>query len=565
MEEWTGEDPRFRALVRATEELTAPGAAFETRREEVLGTPVDVFVNRPHSLPQILEESQVHGDADCYVFDDGSRFSFTGLALATADLAARLSNDFGISQGDRVAICAPNSPEWLVTLWAVTSLGGVVVAMNGWWTAPEMRHAIELTRPSLVVVDDRRAERLGGDVVAPVAVIGERFPAVVPGSTVGHPAAVPRPAIAEDDPAILLFTSGTTGRPKAAALSHRSVIGFVMLQGFLGARSAVMAGATPRAGGGPVRLAPFPLFHVSGLGTAVTTVLGAGTTVWPLGRFDPARVVAVSRREHVQVWGGATTHLVRLLDCPDLDDFPTSQILQVGIGGSATSPELVRRVEERFPHLRDTMSTGYGSTETGGLISWAPNWMLRTTPGCVGPPLPTVQVRVTDEQGSPLDSGDPGNIEARSPITMLRYWDNEDADAETVRPGRWIRTGDFGALRHGVLLLATRKRDLIIRGGENIYPPEVENRIEEHPAVVESAVFGVADPTHGEVVKAVVVVEPGSELTEDAIAAFCAETLASYKVPAVVELRADLLPRNPSGKVMKHVLSGAAESGFIQE
>jgi len=148
---------------------------------------------------------------------------------------------------------------------------------------------------------------------------------------------------------------------------------------------------------------------------------------------------------------------------------------------------------------------------------------------------------------------------------MLRYWDNAEADAETVRPGRWIRTGDFGALRHGVLLLATRKRDLIIRGGENIYPPEVENRIEEHPAVVESAVFGRTDPTHGEVVKAVVVVKPESELTEDAIVAFCAETLASYKVPAVVELRTDLLPRNPSGKVMKHVLSNAAESGFVQE
>jgi len=174
-------------------------------------------------------------------------------------------------------------------------------------------------------------------------------------------------------------------------------------------------------------------------------------------------------------------------------------------------------------------------------------------------------VRITDDRGDPVDAGEPGNIEARSPITMLRYWDNEGADAETVRPGRWIRTGDFGALHHGVLFLATRKRDLIIRGGENIYPPEVENRIEEHPDVVESAVFGVTDATHGEAVKAVVVVRAGSTLSEGDVVAFCAETLSSYKVPAVVEVRADLLPRNPSGKIMKHVLADAAESGFVEE
>lgn len=565
MEQRMQEDDRFQALVRATEELTRPGMPYETRLEEVLGVPVEVFAHRPRSLRQVLEGSAGRGDDDCYVFDDGTRLTFADLARATAQVAAHLAGELGVGRGDRVAICAANSPEWLVTLWAVTSLGGVVVAMNGWWTATEMHHAIDLTTPSVVVMDDRRAARLGSQATAPVAVIGQQFPVVVPGAAAPQPAAAPEPPIAEDDAAILLFTSGTTGRPKAATLSHRAVIGFAMLQGFLGARSAHLASATPRAGGGPVRLAPFPLFHVSGLGTAITTVLGAGTSVWPLGRFDPVRVMEVSLRAHVQIWGGASTHIVRLLDCPALDRFPISQILQVGIGGSATSPELIRQVEERFPHLRDTMSTGYGSTETGGLVSWAPNWMLRRAPGCVGPILPTVQVQVTDDRGDPVQTGATGNIEVRSPITMLRYWDNGPANAETVRPGRWVRTGDVGTLDHGVLFLATRRRDLIIRGGENIYPPEVENRIEEHPDVVESAVLGVADRTHGEVVKAVVVTREGSTLTEAAVVEFCAETLSSYKVPSIVEVRTDPLPRNPTGKVMKHVLSGSAESGFVEE
>ena len=376
---------------------------------------------------------------------------------------------------------------------------------------------------------------------------------------------VPLPVspIKEDDPFMLIFTSGTTGRPKAAVLSHRSVIGYLMLQSFLGLRGLAMSGRTPTPP--PVRLAPYPLFHVSGLSATVSTMMGAGTTVWPLGRFDPESVIELTKREGIRVWNGASTHVLRLLGSPAIDTIDPTQIVQVGVGGSATTPALVRRTEQRFPHLANTVSTGYGSTETGGLVSWAPNWMLQEATDCVGPALPTVSIRITDDDGEPVAEGVEGNVEARSPIVMLGYWDNDAANAETMRPGSWIRTGDFGRHEGGLLYLASRKRDLILRGGENIYPFEIENRIDEHPDVVEVSVIGAEHPVLGQEVKAVIVVREGAALDADQIRAWCAQSLAAYKVPALVELRTAPLPRNATGKVMKHLLADESGNIFVEE
>jgi acyl-CoA synthetase (AMP-forming)/AMP-acid ligase II len=287
--------------------------------------------------------------------------------------------------------------------------------------------------------------------------------------------------------------------------------------------------------------------------------------VWPLGRFDPEAVIELTRQERVAVWSGATTHVMRLLDSPAIDTLDPQQIVQIGVGGSATTPALMRRTAERFPHLDNTMSSGYGSTETGGLATWAPNWMLQAAIDCVGPALPTVEVRITDETGVPVPDGTEGNVEVRCPIVMLGYWRNDTANAETLLPGLWVRTGDFGRWEDGLLFLASRKRDLIIRGGENIYPFEIENRLDEHPDVLEAAVIGVEDAVLGQEVKAVVVVRQGSDLDAAALRVFCAETLASYKVPAEFDIRTSPLPRNATGKIMKHALDAEAPAIFVEE
>lgn len=557
-----GEDPRLDALLRAGEQLTGPGAPFELAPEVVLGEKVDVYARRPRTLHQLLAAATARGDAECYVFSDGRRITFAGLAGRVAAVADLLTNRYGLHPGDRVAIAAANCPEWIVTFWAATCRGLVVVAMNGWWTGPEMEHALELTEPALVLLDAKRQERLGASRFR-TAVIGPEWDASS-GTVLPEP-----PEMDEDDPALLIFTSGTTGRPKAAVWSHRSVIGYLMLQSFMAARSGAMAAAATAggrpAGVPPVRLAPFPLFHVSGLSMMVGSVMSGTKTVWPLGRFDPSAAVRLTKEEGITAWGGGTTHVARLLDCPDISTLPTGHLMSVSVGGSATTPDMIRKIEERFPNLKGTVSTGYGSTETGGLATWAPNWMLAAAPDCVGPALPTVEVRVTGDAGEVLPDGQEGNIEIRSPYTMLGYWRQPGADRETILPGRWVRSGDFGRLEQGILFVATRRRDLIIRGGENVYPFEIENRICDHPDVSEAAAFGVDDPVYGQRVKAIVVVREGAGLDAEAVRSFCAETLAYYKVPEVVEVRTEPLPRNASGKVMKHVLAGEGPSGFTGE
>jgi len=332
---------------------------------------------------------------------------------------------------------------------------------------------------------------------------------------------------------------------------------------YTGARAGSLSGATGADRAPPTRLATYPMFHVSGLWNTVGCVMTGATSIWPIGRFDPRLVIELTKREGIGIWGGATTHIHRLLDHPDIADVDPKQLVSIGIGGSATPPAIMDRVEHTFPHLTGTMSSGYGSTETG-LLSLAPNWMLRLAPDTVGPPLPTVAIRVTDDRGEQVADGTDGHIEARSWQSMIGYWRNPQADAETILPGRWIRTGDFGRLDSGVLFIASRLRDLIIRGGENIYPFEIENRLEEHPEVIESAVYGVDSSTYGQEVKAVVVVADRTQIDPDELRAFCAQELAPYKVPAVVEVRGEPLPRTASGKVMKHVLAGA-ENTFVED
>ncbi len=564
------DDPRLTALLDTTVRITGPGMPFEIVQEDVLGERLPVFANRPHSMREILRGADRFGDRDCYVFGDGYRLPFDRLIPQVASLATALRDRHGIGAGDRVAVCAANCREWLMTFWAVAALDAVLVAMNGWWTGAEMRTALDLTEPKLLVMDEKRRERLDGDPGVPVLIAERDFAALFDDAS----ATLPDVPIAEDDPFILIFTSGTTGRPKAAVLSHRSVISYLMEQSFIAARGMAMAGIStasvpppsdsPDAPPPTVRLAPYPLFHVSGMSMAVSTVMSGSPTVWPLGRFDPANVLQLTRDEGISVWGGGVTHVVRLLQHSDIETIDAGRISSVGIGGSATPPDVIRQIEERFPHLESAISTGYGSTETG-LISWAPGWMLKAAPDCVGPLMPTSQARITDDDGAEVPPGVEGNIEARSWMSMLGYWHNDAANAETVRPGRWIRTGDFGRFDDGILFIASRKRDLIIRGGENIYPFEIEHRLDEHDEVLEAAVYGVDDPVHGQVVKAVVVVAPGSSLTEDEVRAFCAVTLASYKVPTEVELRTEPLPRTANGKVMKQVLAGQAENTFIEE
>jgi len=556
------EAPSRPSFEEASRQLLASGSPFELAEETVLGETMDVYKTRVHSLRELLANSAVHGDKEYLVFSDGRRWTYEEHLRDVTSVAAALRERYDIQPGDHVAILAANMPEWILTYWATVSLGAVVIAMNGWWAADEIRYGLELTKPKLILADRKRIERLEDlQVDTPILCFEDQFEAL---RTHDPAAPLPTDPIAEDDPALLLFTSGTTGRPKGGLISHRTLVGFMMTSFFIG---AVRSMTEPQSANPPgAILAPFPLFHLSGtMGLTTSSLAGGAKTVWPMGRFDPAKIIELSRTENVTSWNGATTHLFRLLDHPEIEQIDTTQFTAVGIGGSASTPELLRAVDERFPHLENSLGSGYGSTESGGLISYANRSMLREAANCVGPPLPTVRIKIVDEAGEPLPDGENGRICVRSPLVMLEYLNNREANAESMLPGRWVDTGDVGHLEGGRLYLESRMRDMIIRGGENIYPAEIENRIELHPEVAEVAVYGVDERELGQRVKAVVIPIPDASPSEESIREFAAATLAYFKVPEIIEIRTEPLPRNATGKVMKHVLSGLGKNTFVED
>jgi acyl-CoA synthetase (AMP-forming)/AMP-acid ligase II len=557
-------------LEEAEARLTAPGAPFETVEEDVLGERMLVFKNRHRSLRDLLAASAKHGDppgsAEYVCFDDGRRLTFAENIAIVGSVAAALRDRYGIGPGDRVAILGANSLEWLLTLWATVSLDAIAVAMNGWWQEDEIRYGLDLTRPKLLVADEKRLARVAGGRDAldiPVVVMETDFDALrdhAPG------APLPDVPIDEDDPAVVMFTSGTTGRPKGAISTHRNLISFIQMSFFSGARDGLMKPPPPAPPPPTVSICSSPMFHVSGLQSAILAGAASGAkTVWTTGRFDPKKVLDLAVQEGATRLGGITTQLWRIIEHPDFESYDLSRVTSSGGGGSVFSPELQRTVREKIPTAAHAFNVGYGSTETGGLATMATNDMLVEHPDCVGRPLPTSAVAIFDDDGKPLPDGEVGHVCIRGPNVTPGYWDNPKATDDAFFDGRWLKSGDFGYLRDGLLYLATRARDMIIRGGENIYPIEIENRLDEHPDIAEVAVVGVDHRTLGQEVKAIVVARPGARLDADDVRAFVGETLAYYKVPTYVEIRDEPLPRNATGKVMKHVLLGEAENTFVEE
>jgi acyl-CoA synthetase (AMP-forming)/AMP-acid ligase II len=550
-------------------ELLAPGGPFSIVEEDVLGSPCPVFAQRTPSLRQVLEASRAFGDNECLVYED-ERISFAEHAQRVASLAAALRERFGVGPGDRVAILAANRPEWVIAWWAAVSLGAIAVGMNGWWVADEILFALEDCEPKVLIGDRRRLERLGGHAVpVPIVEMETDFPALLrhaPG------AALPANPIAEDDPASILYTSGTTGRPKGAVHTHRNILALLRMQAWHGLRLlkiALARQALPTGGPPPppiCTLLTSPFFHLSGLYTGAVTLLANGVRAVLLpGRFDPVRAMETIQREKITTWGPMGTLAHRVMNHPDVGRYDLSTIRQVGSGGAPLSPDLLRQMREVFPNARASMGLGYGLTECTGMATLNFASELEARPTSVGRALPTLRVEVRDDDGRPVAAGEQGEIWIRGPVVMREYWRRTEATAETVVAGRWLRSGDVGRLDGGYLYVNSRARDLILRGAENVYPAEVEHRLEAHPDVAEAAVVGVDHPELGQEVKAIVVPRPGARPDPEALRAFVAERLAYYKVPAHWEVRGEPLPRNATGKVLKHVLVGAADNRFVEE
>lgn len=505
-------------------------------RTEVEGHPCLVYAERRHHVAELLAEARRWADRTHIVHGE-RRISFAAVEAGAHRVAARLRG-LGVAPGDRVALLAANSPEWVVAFWGAVQLGSLPVLANAWWSKSEVHDAIDLVEPAMVFTDARRQALLPANTnVIEIDSLREDVDAT------GEAAPVQPPAASEHDPAVILFTSGTVGAPKGAILSHRAVI--ANLHNML-LTTRRLPSDLPDDEPGRTYLMSLPLFHLGGLTTIGSQLLTGGTMVFLSSRFDPAEVLRLIEAERVRTWGGVPTMIARVVEHPDLAIRDTSSLRTINMGGASFSAQLVQRTREAFPSVRRSVGTVYGLTEAGGALTVVTGDDLANHPGCVGRALPVVELRIEAP-----DAGGVGEILARSPACMSGYW--RQADSPLDADG-WLRTGDLGRLdADGVLFVAGRSKDIIIRGGENIAALNVETRLMEHPDVEAAAVVGLPDPDLGEVVAAVIVPRSGSALTPEALQAFAAERLARFEVPSrwcfVNEL-----PTNAAGKVVKRQL-----------
>ncbi|MBF6522043.1 steroid-24-oyl-CoA synthetase [Nocardia farcinica] len=543
----------------AVRRLTAAGAPFETTVEEVLGAPVTVFRHRKPALRALLAESARLGDRE-YLVDGERRITYAAHLAAVAALAEGMRTRFGIAAGDRVGILAANSAEWVQAFWACQCLGAIAVGYNAWWMPREIDYGLAHTAPKVLIADDRRIERLAQvEHTVPVLSIEQQLPALI-AEFAG--AALPETPVAEDDPAVILYTSGTSGRPKGATHSHRNLLAVVDQHRFNDAVAAACAGRTddgcPK---GRRFLLTSPLFHIASLHNLVLPRLATGdTAVVYRGGFDGERVLSLIERERITNWGAMPTMIHRLLDA-DVERHDLSSLAALSLNSAPSSAAVQEALRDRVPAARTALTTSYGMTECSTAATLATPAELAEFPDTVGRPIIGVELNIRDAEGEPVADGVEGEVWVRSAYVMLGYWNDPAATAAALTPDRWLRTGDLGVCTDGRLRLSGRRSDLILRGGENIYPTEVEHCLDEHPAVRECAVLGLPDPDLGQRVGAVVVVEDEAATDPGQLRAFTAERLAYYKVPADWRITTEPLPRNATGKVVRAGLADLFPDG----
>jgi long-chain acyl-CoA synthetase len=544
-----------------TEGSTAPGGRFDVVIELVRGVPMGVYRQRFHSLRELFDASvRRYAERDHLVFG-AERITFAQLDERVAALAGGLARR-GVGPGERVAILAANHPAWVEALWATTRLGAILVGLNGWWAADELAYALTDAEPRVLLVDERRLERIAGVVgsspVKHVVVIGGD--GEEPGATETWTSLVSGPPdhevhpVDEDDVSVILYTSGTTGRSKGAMWTHRSMLAALQSNAHLlaQARADASTAPVPRSAAAQIGiLVSVPLFHTSGLQASVAAALASGAKAVMLeGRFRPEEVLRLVEQEQITAWGAVPTMVLQVLDHPDVGRYDLSSLRSISYGGSPSSSDLQARARETLG-VAARVGNAYGLTETTAAVITINGDEFAARPDSVGRPHPLVEVRIADADATVLPPGERGEIQIKAPMVMAGYWRNEAATEAAIVDG-WLRTGDIGEIdAEGYVYVRDRAKDMIIRGGENVYCSEIEDRLEQHPAVVEAAVVGSPHPVLGEEVKAIVRLREGETVDATALQAWVAGALAHFKVPSIVIFTTEPLPRNATGKLLK--------------
>lgn len=549
--------------------MTSPGQMFEIREAEVAGRMLKTWANAPTSLRDVWLASAAHGDADYLVYND-ERLTYT----QAHDRVARIGNWLAsqdIRQHDRVAIAMRNFPEWMLAYWAIVSIGAVPVGLNAWWVAEEMKYGIADSGVKMLICDVERLARFEEfrkdfPTLPVVAVRVDDVPSwVTPWEDLltAEPS-LPEVLIDPEDDACIFYTSGTTGQPKGAQLTHRGCVSnlfSVMLSNVsqLTAQSLALGTAIPDfASPGqpkPASIVATPLFHVTANNGLAQVITASGGKLVHMYKWDAGEALRIIEEERITNFTGVPVMSREIIHHPDYAIRDTSSLSVLGGGGAAVQPDLISKIRQAGNGAEPAQ--GYGLTEVCGLAAGSSGFFLSEKPNSAGRIVPIFDVKCVDDNGNELPVGETGEICLRGPQVIKGYLNRPEDTAETIVDG-WLHTGDIGFMdEDSFIYLVDRAKDMVLRGGENVYSSEVEVALHRHPEVAECAVFSVPDDRLGEEVGAAVCIRPGSDLTAEALREFCKDKLAAFKVPRFIWIMDEALPRNASGKFLKRQLQTA--------
>ncbi len=562
-------------LAQAHAKITAPGARFEIEEVEIRGVKTKVWKNAPANLREAFLACRAHAQREFVVYED-DRATFAAFERAVVALAHELQAH-GINKGDRVALVMRNLPEWPVAFFATVSIGAIITPLNAWWTGAELEYGLTNSGAKIAIMDAERYERLAEhlpkcpdlqriyvsrlaeDIADPDVVTLESVLGVVNEWSKLSQRELPEVVIDSDDDATIFYTSGTTGRPKGALGTHRNFAQNIFTTAAGLARSFLRRGeAPPDPATLPQRvtLLAIPLFHVTACSSSMIPAVANGSKLVLMRKWDAEKGLQLIERERVTVAGGVPAIAWQIVEHPERSKYDLSSLALITYGGAPSAPELVRRIKDVLPQSQP--GNGWGMTETAAAFTGHSSEDYINRPASCGP-IPAVgEAKIMNAEGTQaLASGEVGELWVKGPMVAKGYWNNPAATAQTFNNG-WLRTGDIARIdAEGFIYIVDRAKDMLIRGGENIYCIEVENVMYEHPAVMDAALVGVPHKILGEEPAAVVTLKPGATATEDDIRSHVAQRLAAFKVPVKVLFWPEALPRNPAGKILKTELKKA--------
>ena len=542
-----------------TEQLTSSGQLFETREyKNSKGIALKEYASFPDNLRGYFDFGLLHADKEFLIYDS-ERFLYKDVIAKAAQVGNALISE-GIEKGDRVAICMQNNPEFIFAYMGITGIGAVCVPLNSWWVPDEVIYALEHSEAKLLFGDQKRLQGLEN-----LKDVKKIITSYTPDDNFisfsefikDHSSEWPDIEISRDDQATIYYTSGSTGKPKGVLSSQRGVISsmfsWACMSTILSEREKIMGNdSTPLASSESSILLCVPLFHATGSHVAFLMSILVGRKVVMMKKWDAGDAIRLIHEEKVSDITGVPTQTWELLNHPDREKYDLSSLRTLGGGGGPRPAEHVKLLDENF---KGRPGIGYGLTETNALGTLANGDEYVSHPSTAGRVVPPLtEIKIFDEKWNELPEGEIGEIAIRSESNMLGYWKNEEATSECMNNEGWFRSGDMGKFEGPFLFILDRIKDMVIRGGENIACPEVENAIYEHPDVLEACVFGIPDERLGEILCTAIYLKKGAKLDEDTLVQFLSNKLAAFKIPAIIEFSSVNLPLVASGKFDKPAL-----------